>query len=178
MKKSIILLIFIAVNVGVCSAQRFIGIKAAHVQGGYSTNKAMNLEAGFEKFFGVNNGNSFTFSLNYATREATVNKAEKDVKLTDLTFNVGGRKYFNSVDYFLPYVGVDLFCGYSIAQKSNIPETVYLERDNSILYGARANVGCEYLFSIVSVYITITPQYEFKYKEFSANANIGLKYFF
>ncbi|MDH6311073.1 hypothetical protein M2451_003883 [Dysgonomonas sp. PFB1-18] len=178
MKKCILILLLVATNIGIGCAQRYIGIKSMSVQGGYSSNEALNIEAGFEKFFGVNNSKSFSVAVNYSMRDATLDKVERDIKLNDITLNLGGRKYFNGIVDFYPYIGVDLFCGYSILKTKDISETIILSRDDSILYGARANVGCEYLFSIVSVYVNVSPQYEVKFKEFSINGNIGLKYFF
>lgn len=173
-----LLLLMVVSAFNTINAQRLIGVKGAFIHGGYTTNNALNIEAGFEKFFGLNNSNSFNFSVNYSSRKADFNKLEQDIKLTDITVNAGARKYFNNFGYFLPYIGADLFCGYGIINKNDISDTMLLSRDNSILYGVRSSIGGEYLFDVFSVYINVSPQYELKYKEFSTSFNLGLKYFF
>ena len=79
MKKGVLILLLIATNIGIGFAPRFIGIKSMSIQGGYATNNALNLEAGFEKFFGVNNSKSFGISVNYSTRNATLDEVVKDI---------------------------------------------------------------------------------------------------
>lgn len=159
-------------------AQRFIGFNNVFVQGGYSTENALNADIGYEIFFGEAANKSVYASIGYSKRTGELKTSKYKVDLQDYTFSLGAKKYFNVSNAIYPYIGLGAVVGYEKLEPEEMPHTVLIEREKGMLYGVKSDIGAEYLFSSFSIYANICPRYEFNFKEFSTSFQLGVKCFF
>lgn len=170
----LLVLLFFAMN---SNAQRLLNAKSINV-GLASEKKGIGASVSMEKLFGEDNMYSIEGECSFIFSKAILkNNSNTKLPIFDLKVGTAFKRYFNLGNVF-PYIGGGVFVGYEFLNKKDLSNTVYLEREDTFLYGLSSKFGLEYfLGNRMSVFGEVLPNYDFGVKELNVKYNVGLKVF-
>lgn len=160
-------------------SQRYQDARNFQASIGY-LNKGFTSSVAFEQHKGIHH--SFLLELSFFTeKEKVVNSPKLNANFINFYLSPKYRYYFKPVlnKPLYPYIGMGAFGGYEIyTNKKDVPNHINMDRKDQFIWGLNSDIGVEYNLQQYSIFISYSPMYEFKMKDYIHHVRIGAKYIF
>ena len=166
-------ILLIACNI---NAQRYETAKSIQASVGI-LQKGISTTVGYEKNIDWNN--AFLIEVGLFTEKENIIHSDVKAKFTNFTLGAKYHYYVFAYGNIFPVVGLGAFVGYEqYTNKKDVPTHIKMNRKDDFIFGINSDFGIEYNLKSSSIFITYSPMYEFKQKDYIHNGRIGYKYIF